>query len=116
MDAQTALVEQARKGVALAAASQGEHGALIDQLQKLRRQRMDEGFDADVREAPALSADWVIEHRQAYAAGLDALNTWHAAAVSADLAAAENLKAVDAALERLGWLQSVGMGLMRGNP
>jgi hypothetical protein len=116
LDAQGRLVEQARKGVALAAADQAGHAALIEQLQTLRRKALDEGFDADVRQQTTLSADWVIEHRRMYGAGLEALNTWHASATAADRAAAANLKAVDAALERLGWLQAVAAGWMERKP
>jgi hypothetical protein len=112
LDAQSQLVEQARKGVALAASEQGEHAALIEQLQTLRRDKINNGFDEDVREHTNLTPQWVIEHRRAYEAGLDALVTWHSAATAADRAASQNLKAIDAALERLGWLQSIEMGWM----
>lgn len=109
IEAQSQLTQQVRKGIALVATAQAEHGALIDKLDKLQRQKMDDAFDADVRQQQTLSPDWVIEHRRAYAAALDVLARWRSAASAANQSAAANLKSIDAALQRLQWLQSVEM-------
>jgi len=107
------LVEQARKGVALVAQSHESRQQLIDELHVTRRRQLDEAFDADVRDVgDQLTPDWVIDHRRAYAAGIDAL----AGARNASLEAAEmersNLAATDEALRRLYWLQSIQMQWM----
>src|SRR5437773_3154323 len=67
------LVEQARKGVAITQKSLVEKSQVIEQYEKQQRRRLDDAFDADVRENASLSGDWVIEHRRAYSAALDAL-------------------------------------------
>jgi len=113
--AQVRLVEQARKGLGLIEQAQAGRTAMNEQLTAMQRQRLDEAFDADVREQPALSAQWVIEHRQAYAAGLAALTHQAESNRSAEAANQANLKAVDAALARLqtlietqeNWLQQI---------
>lgn len=107
LDAQSDLITQARRGVALASTAQDQHAATARQLAQLRRDRLDEAFDADVRDQVELTADWVIEARAAYAAALDAYATQAAAASASDVATRENLKAIDAALERLEWLTSI---------
>lgn len=109
LDAQANLVEQARKGVAMVAAAQADHAALIEQFSASRHREIDAGFDEDVRQQTNLSAEWVIEHRKAYAAGLAALFAWHAGTLEAQRATLANLKAVDAALERVEALQKIGM-------
>jgi len=112
------LLQQARDGLKLCDQSRQEHRAVADELDQLRRRQLDEAFDADVQTRQALSADWVIEHRRAYAAGLAALFSAHAASIAADEAHARNLKAIDAALERAQWLTSVQMQLLqfKGDP
>jgi hypothetical protein len=107
LDAQSDLITQARRGVALAATAQDQHAQAAHQLAQLRRARLDEAFDADVREQVTLDAEWVIEARAAYAAALDAFAKQNAATSANDAAAHENLQAVDAALERLAWLSSL---------
>ena len=101
------LVEQARKGVANAADHQKLQRADVEALRELRRKRLDEAFDADVVANGALSSDWVIEHRRAYAAGIDLLHQKHAAALMRVDKSDENLAAVDAALRQLHALQSI---------
>ena len=48
------LLTQARKGLSLAQQSQAAMTRLADQLYKSQRQSLDDAFDADVRERPAL--------------------------------------------------------------
>jgi hypothetical protein len=111
---QIALVDQARKGVSLVARNDADRDRAVAQLGQLRRERLDNAFDADVRlraTQESLDADWVIEARKAYATAIDA----YAKAQSANERAAEgrkrNLAAIDAALQRLRWLQSVQLKL-----
>ena len=103
------LVTQARRGVANVQKRDDERAATVMQLNALRRQRLDEAFDQDVRERESLDADWVIEHRKAYAAALDAYAKQQAAADAALAAEKRELVAIDAALQRLAWLQSIQM-------
>ena len=105
--AEVALVEQARKGVALASGREAGHRELLDQLTKAERQRLDAAFDADVRGEGTITADWVIESRRAYEAALDAIEKRRAAAEGAGDVAKSNLEATDRALERLRWMLSV---------
>lgn len=107
------LLQQARDGLVLCDQSRREHRALADELDALRRKRLDEAFDADVQSRRPLSADWVIEHRRAYAAGLQAMFAAHAASLAADESHARNLKAIDAALQRAQWMISVQMQLLQ---
>lgn len=111
--AQIDLLQQARDGLKLCDQVRQEHRAVADELDQLRRRRLDEAFDADVRENQTLTADWVIEHRRAYAAGLQALVLAHTASLAADETHTRNLKAIDAALERAQWLISIQMQLLQ---
>lgn len=111
--AQIDLLQQARDGLKLCDQFRQEHRAVADELDQLRRRRLDEAFDADVRENQTLTADWVIEHRRAYAAGLQALVMAQTASLAADETQMRNLKAIDAALERAQWLISIQMKLLQ---
>ncbi|MCY2954524.1 MAG: hypothetical protein NTU53_21550 [Planctomycetota bacterium] len=110
-EAQMRLVHQAHRGVELCRAAQRERSLIVEQFHQLQRQRMDEAFDVDVRENSTLLADWVIEHRKAYAAALDALSRQGTASAEAQAAAERNLEAVEQALNRVLWLQSVQLKL-----
>ena len=101
------LVEQARKGVAITQKSLAEKSQVIEEFEKQQRRRLDDAFDADVRENASLSVDWVIEHRRAYSAALDALAVQRQATRDAQIADERNLAAVDDALNRVLWLQSI---------
>lgn len=106
-DAQLNLTTQARHGIALVAKSDERRDTAITELARLRRQRLDDAFDADVRERETLDPEWIIDARKAYASALDA----YAKAQATDEANAaqrrRNLESIDAALQRLQWLQSV---------
>jgi len=106
-DAQVGLTTQARRGVANLVQRAGARQQASLELAKLRRQRLDDAFDRDVRERQSFDADWIIQHRKAYAAGLDAYARQQAAESAAIDAEKRDLVAVDAALERLLWLQSI---------
>jgi hypothetical protein len=105
------LLQQSRKGIELTRTSLDEKSKLIDAYHALQRKRIDDAFEQDVRDRANLDADWVIEHRRAYAAALDAIASAHAASVDADRATKENLAAVDQALQRMIWLQSAQLNL-----
>ena len=110
MDAQSKLVLQARRGVDLAQSNQATFAVVHDELARLKRQRLDDAFDADVRERYErgdLTGDWVITHRAAYAAGIEAYAKQDQALRASDAIGRRNLQAVDAALERLQFLQSI---------
>jgi len=110
-EAQMRLVEQAQRGVELCRQSQQERAALVEQLHQIQRQRLDEAFDADVRDSAPLSPDWVIEHRKAYSAGVDALERQRQASAEAQAVAERNLDAIDQALRRLLWMQSIQLNV-----
>jgi hypothetical protein len=104
---QMRLVEQARKGVALCGESAAGREPMVQWLHELQRARLDEAFDADVAERPALTAEWVREHRKAYAVAIETLSLQKQRLNEAAAVERRNLKAIDAALARLEWLQSI---------
>jgi hypothetical protein len=106
-----ALADQARKGLTLLRAVHADHAALAGRLTELQRKQLDAAFDTDVREAAELSPDWIVEHRKAYSAGLDALAQQRAASTSAASAAARNVEAAEAALLELQRLQNARLRL-----
>ncbi len=112
VDVQVQLAEQARRGVAMMAEAQAQHTQVAEELHALRRQRLDAAFDADVRERGELSAEWVIEHRKAYAAALEGLAEVRRASLSADESRRRTLEATDSALRRLVWLLEVQMKIL----
>lgn len=113
---QMSLAEQARRGVELVRQAQDQRQQLIERFCDLQRQRLDEAFDADVQERPDLPPAWIIEHRKAYAAALDALHAQRQSSRDADAATRDNLAAIDRALERLLALQSAQLKLLEFNP
>ena len=104
---QMQLTEQAQRGIALTSESIDNRAQLIEQLHTLQRKRIDEAFDADVRETHELSPEWIIEHRRAYAAGIDALAAQREASRRAAEVDQRNLAAASQALQQLYWLQSL---------
>ena len=94
--AQLALIDQARKGVAV---WQGRETARDDDVKRT--------FDADARQRAALDATWAIEARRGYAAGLSALAQAEQAALAANGAARRDAAATDATLAKLAWLVSL---------
>jgi hypothetical protein len=109
MSAQSDLLASARRGIDLAQSNRAGTGQVYEQLARLKRQRLDDAFDADVRDRGDgdITADWVIDHRTAYAVALEAYAKQQAELNTSEDVARRNLQAVDAALERLQWLQSV---------
>lgn len=105
------LLTQSRRGIENAKASLDDRSRLISAYHTLQRKRLDDAFDADVSERSDLSADWIIEHRKAYAAAVDAVASARVQSVQSDLSARQNLDAVDQALQRVIWLQSAQLRL-----
>lgn len=111
-DAQLALITQARRGLELVDQAQYERAQLIERYHQLLRQTLDDAFDDDVRERGALDPAWVIEHRRAYAAALDALAAQRIASRDAHAATAANLHAIAQSLDRLESLTSLPSRLL----
>ncbi len=110
MDAQSELVFQSRRGVEVAQSNSATSASVHSELAKVKRQRLDDAFDADVRERAdraELTAEWVIAARSAYAIALEAQAKQDLALRASDETARRNLEAVDAALQRVQSLQSI---------
>jgi hypothetical protein len=100
------LVEQAQRGVELLAEHHQQQAQLIDDLHNLRRLRLDEAFDDDVRERAFLDSDWVVEHRRAYAATVDLFWQARVASLQARTIAHDNANATSNLLWQLRELLS----------
>lgn len=107
IDAQMQLTQQARKGVTIAQRALADKKRIVEQYHKLQRAQIDAAFDLDAREQANLSPQWVVEHRKAYAAVLDALKAQEIASQQADQATVRSLIATDDALRQLLILQSL---------
>ncbi|MEO6436892.1 MAG: hypothetical protein ABIP55_14185 [Tepidisphaeraceae bacterium] len=108
--AQIDLVTQARRGIAIVSEDDAKRNNSVAELAKLRRQRLDEAFDRDVREramTETIDPDWVIEARRAYAVALEAYAKAQASDESNAMERRHILSAIDAALAKLQWLQSI---------
>ena len=108
------LVTQARRGVELVAVHDDHRDRAVAELARLRREKLDEAFDADVRDRAAqetIDPEWVIEARRAYAVAIDAYAKAQAANERSALVRKQNLASIDAALDRLQWMQSVRLKL-----
>ena len=108
VDAQMQLTEQARRGVAIAQKALADKKRVVEQYHKLQRAQIDAAFDLDVRERDRanLTPQWIVEHRKAYAAVLDALDAQAAASRAADDSTTRTLSATEDALKQLLILQS----------
>lgn len=108
------LVTQARRGIAHVAQHDDQRDRAVAELARLRREKLDDAFDADVRDRATqetLDPEWVIDARRAYAVGIDAYTKAQAASERSAAARKQNLAAIDAALDRLLWIQSVRLRL-----
>ena len=74
---------------------------LLASAQDSQRRRLDQAFDADVRQQTLLSADWVIEHRRIYSSALDALADQRDELARRSAADEANIAATRAAVERI---------------
>jgi hypothetical protein len=97
---QMALLDQARKGVALSQQYAAEQEKLADELARVHNLRLGEALDADLKSAGELTPEKIIAARKAYAIGLEAIarqrQSWREAA---DLNR-RNLAAADRALQQ----------------
>jgi hypothetical protein len=107
---QAALARQARNGVAVGVSRETARDEEVRRTYTQKRAALDSAFDADARGRGALDADWVIEARRGYTAGLGALAQAESAALAANDAARRDAAATDAALEKLVWLLSIQSG------
>ena len=108
------LLAQARSGVKLTQESLNNKSQIASAYYDLQRRRLDDAFDADVNaKASQLSADWVIEHRRAYAVGVASIEQAKAAASAADDTDRKNLADIDQAIERAIWLQSIQLQYLK---
>lgn len=106
-DAQMRLAEQIRKAADLCRQAHIERRQIVEEYYRLQQSRLDEAFDADMRARDQLTAEWVLDHRRAYAAAVAAVQQGRNAAAAADAAMRGNLEAIDAAARRLLYLQSL---------
>lgn len=67
------LLEKTDLAVASLEQSSADRRLLIDELRQARIDRLNEAFDADVRNQTAPSHAWIIDHRRAYAVGIQAI-------------------------------------------
>jgi uncharacterized protein YceK len=108
---QMALATQARKGIARWSAREAARDDEVKQAWAAKRKALDQAFDADARLQTNPSADWIIEAREAYAIGLDAIGQSESAALAANYTAKRDAAATDAALTQLQWLFSIQLGV-----
>jgi hypothetical protein len=108
------LATQARRGIELVSEHDDQRDRAVAELARMRRERLDEAFDADVRDramGETLDPEWVIEARRAYAVAIDAYAKAQASAERTAQVRKQNLAAINAALDRLQWIQSVRLKL-----
>ncbi|MBC8105813.1 MAG: hypothetical protein H7Z14_04415 [Anaerolineae bacterium] len=104
IDAEIALIEQSRRGVSMVRESIDSRRDQVGLISQLDRRRLDDAFDADVRQQPQITPKWVIEARGAYGVALDALHRRDMAAKNAVDADVDNLGAIDESLAELARL------------
>jgi hypothetical protein len=104
------LIEQSRKGVTMISQSLDAQQKSIEEFQRHQRRAIDDAFDTDVREKSSLDADWVIDHRIAYAAAIDALNDSRHLQQLSHQQDQRTLAAIELALQKLEWLVTLPAG------
>jgi hypothetical protein len=109
---QIQLVEQTRRGLKQVESSLESKSQIVREYHELQRKRLDDAFDADVRQHDPLDPDWVIEHRRAYAAAIDALHSATIASLEADESNHRTIEAMRAALDRLEYLQALQLRII----
>lgn len=103
------LADQASKAIDALEERAVERASMLDEISSRERDRLDAAFDLDVIQRNTLDASWVIEHRKAYAIGLDALNAERASrheAVKIDQENAASAREALALLERIHNIES----------
>lgn len=105
--AQQALLGLAAKAVGQVRQEETQRQQVMLGLFAGRRQRLDEGFDQDVLGRANLDGPWVIEHRKAYVAALEAMLQQQTATRQGQETTLRNLEAIDLALEKLTWFSAI---------
>ena len=97
------LVAQAQRGVTQVRQAIEAHSAQATADADALRNRLDAAFDADVasHDPATITGEWIIAHRKAYAAAIDAFDQKRAGSLAADAAALGTLNAIDLALSQL---------------
>lgn len=106
------LLRHVEQGLAHARQSLDQKSQIIHSYHTLRRAQLDDAFDADVRARESFHAEWIIEHRKAYAAAIDAIHRARDGSERAAESDQRNLAAMRHAIERLIWLQSIQSKLL----
>lgn len=105
--AQQNLIAQLDHGLETVQQSNADRQQLLDSLYAQQRRQLDAAFDADVLNAAALDAQWVIEHRQAYALALDGMWERQLASQMANARSADNLQVIREGLLKLRWMSEL---------
>jgi hypothetical protein len=109
------LLKQVDQGLVQTQQSLDQSSQSIGAYHALRRKQIDEAFDLDVRGRGSLDADWIIEHRKAYATAIDLLSAAKQRSERAAEVDRENLAALRDAIQRVIWLQHLQLQLIPGN-
>lgn len=107
---QVELIEHSRKGMTMISQSLDAQRKSIEEFQRHQRRAIDDAFDTDVRAQSSLDADWVIDHRTAYATAIDALNDSRHQQQLSNQQDQRTLAAVELALKKLEWLVTLPAG------
>ena len=102
--AQQQLIGSMQAGLKDLAAAQQQRQELVDGFYQQRRRVLDDAFDQDVRAAARLEPEWVIEQRQAYMLGCEAIWKQQQASARAGEQMQQNLRTIN---EGLGALAQV---------
>lgn len=118
--AQQALITQMSAGLKDLRAFSDQRQQLVDSYYANQRRSLDDAFDLDFKDAPALDPAWVIEHRKAYIAAMEALFLARLASQAAHQQALTNFTTLDDALGKLRWLselrQNFAASIENSNP
>lgn len=101
------LTTQIRRGIESTRQTTIAKQRVIDRLSEAQLERLDVAFDADVRDRKALTADWVIAHRKAYAVARDVMSDQKQSLRAGQQTIEANLDAIDAALEQLQQMHQI---------
>ncbi len=108
--AQQQLIMQLQAGIDQVAQHCEQRQELIEQGYRQKREMLDRAFDADVLARQQIDAQWVVEHRKAYAAGMEAIWSAQQASRLAHERAMANLAAISEAMQRLRWMSEMREG------
>ena len=101
------LTAQIRRGIESTRAATTSRQAVLEQFAEAQSARLDDAFDADVRQRASLSADWVIAHRKAYIAVRSAMDGQKHSLRIGQATIESNLDAIDRALDELQQMHAI---------